>query len=140
MNISKSLRKLKKSISMLLVISMVWILLPHGYASAAIMDTETIANTLQGQHARSHIQSVLARAEVQTILIEQGVNAAEAKNRINGLTDAEAIRLATEIDKLPAGGDVLTVLVVASLIAFLVLLITDIAGYTDIFPFVNKVK
>ena len=140
MQISKSMRKITKSINILLVISMVWISLPYGYASAAIIGTETVANSLCGQQARSYIQSVLAREEVQTILIKQGVNAEEAKNRISGLTDAEAIRLAKEIDKLPAGGDGFATLVIASLAVFLVLLVTDIVGYTDVFPFVKKVK
>jgi len=122
------------------MISMVWISLPYGYASAEIIDTETVANAIWGQHARSYIQSVFAREEVQTILVEQGINAEEAKNRISSLTDAEAIRLANEIEKLPAGGDGFATLVIASLIVFLVLLVTDIVGYTDIFPFVKKIK
>jgi len=137
---TKLLKKIKMSISMVLVMSMVWISFPHAYVSAAIIGTEAVADFLRGQQARSHIQSVLARAEVQTILIEQGVNIEEATYRISSLTDAEAIRLADEIDKLPAGGDGLSALVIASLIVFLVLLVTDIAGYTDIFPFVKKVK
>jgi hypothetical protein len=41
------------------------------------------------------------------------------------------------MDKLPAGGDGLGILVGAALIVFLVLLFTDIAGYTDVFPFVK---
>ena len=137
MQISKLIRKMSKSICILLVISMVWISLPYGYASAAIIGSETVANSLRGQQARSYIQSALAREEVQTILIKQGVNAVEAKNRISSLTDEEAIRLAKEIDKLPAGGDGFATLVIASLIVFLVLLFTDIAGYTDIFPFIK---
>ena len=42
------------------------------------------------------------------------------------------------IDPLPAGGDALGVILGVALIVFLVLLITDIMGYTDIFPFVKK--
>lgn len=140
MQISKLMKKMSKSISILLIISMVWISLPYGYASAAIIGTETVANSLRGQQARSYIQSVLAREEVQSILIEQGVNAEEAKIRISSLTDEEAIRLAKGINKLPAGGDGFATLVIATLIVFLVLLVTDIVGYTDVFPFVKKVK
>jgi hypothetical protein len=135
MQISKLMKKMSKSISILLIISMVWISLPCGYASAAIIGTETVANSFCGQQARSYIQSVLAREEVQSILIEQGVNVEEARFRINSLTDEEAIRLSKEIDKLPAGGDGFATLVIASLIVFLVLLVTDIVGYTDIFLF-----
>lgn len=126
--------------SVLLIISMVWISLPHGFASAAVINTEAVANSLRGHQARHYIQSVLAREEVQTILMGQGITAEEAKNRIGSLTDREAIRLADEIEKLPAGGDGFATLIIASLIVFLVLLVTDIVGYTDVFPFVKKVE
>lgn len=134
------MRKISKSISILLVISLVWISLPYGYSSAAIINTEIVANSQHGHQARSYIQSVLARKEVQTILREKGVNAEEAKIRIDSLTDAEAIRLAEDIEKLPAGGDGFFTLVIASVIVFLILLLTDILGYTDIFPFVKKIE
>jgi hypothetical protein len=39
---------------------------------------------------------------------------------------------------MPAGGDGIGAVVVAILIVFLVLLITDLAGLTDVFPFVKK--
>jgi hypothetical protein len=44
------------------------------------------------------------------------------------------------MDELPSGGNGVGALVGAALIVFLVLLITDILGYTDIFPFVKKTK
>jgi len=43
------------------------------------------------------------------------------------------------LQALPAGGDgFFATLLIVALIVFLVLLITDIAGYTDIFPFVKS--
>ncbi|UCD91514.1 MAG: PA2779 family protein [Desulfobacterales bacterium] len=61
----------------------------------------------------------------------------EANQRIDSLTDAEAIRLAKTIEHLPAGGSTASVVVISALIVFLVLLATDIMGYTDVFPFVK---
>jgi len=77
------------------------------------------------------------RAQSRQLVRKQGIDAAEAKERVDSLTDAEAIRLASEIEKLPAGGDPFGVILIVGCIVFLVLLFTDIAGYTDIFPFVN---
>ena len=136
----KPMKKMKKSISILLIVSMGWIILPYGYGFAAMISTEALISPLGGQQARDRIQIVLARAEVQTLLLERGINVQEAKQRISSLTDVEAVRLANEIDKLPAGGDGFTAIVIASLIVFFVLLVTDIAGYTDVFPFVRKAK
>jgi hypothetical protein len=55
---------------------------------------------------------------------------------VAALTDEEARQLAGQVDSLPAGGDVLGVL----LTVFLVLLITDILGFTKIFPFTRPVR
>jgi hypothetical protein len=133
----KPMQKMRKTICMLLIISMAWISLPYGYGLAAMINPEDLMNISRGQQARDRIQSLLVRDEIQTILIEQGINIQEAEKRINTLTDAEAIQFANEIDTLPAGGDPITTIVIASLIVFFVLLVTDITGYTDVFPFVD---
>jgi hypothetical protein len=57
---------------------------------------------------------------------------------VDSLSDAEVIALADQIEKHPAGGNAVGVIVGAALFIFIVLLITDILGLTDIFPFVKK--
>ena len=79
----------------------------------------------------------LDRAEVQAQLQAYGVSAAEVKARVAALTDDEAAQLAAQIDALPAGG---VNIISALLIVFLVLLLTDILGFTKIFPFTRSVK
>jgi hypothetical protein len=65
------------------------------------------------------------------------VSREQARARVAALSDAEAAELAARIDELPAGGiDVLGV----ALIVFLVLLLTDILGYTKIFPFTRPAR
>jgi len=140
MKAMKPMEKMKRAISILLIASVGWISLPYGYGFADMISTEDLMSPMYGQQARDRIKSVLARAELQTILIDRGINIQEAKKRISSLTDVEAVRLANQIDTLPAGGDGFTAIVIASLIVFFVLLVTDIAGYTDVFPFVRKVK
>ena len=54
-----------------------------------------------------------------------------------GIDETEAIHIADKLDQLPAGSGAIEAILVISLIVFLVLLITDIAGYTDVFPFVK---
>jgi hypothetical protein len=50
------------------------------------------------------------------------------------MTDEEVRALNQKMDEMPAGSGV----VGAVVLIFLVLLITDIAGLTDVFPFVKK--
>ena len=79
----------------------------------------------------------LDRAEVQAQLQAYGVSALEVKARVAALTDEEAAELAARMDALPAGG---VNIISAILIVFLVLLLTDILGFTKIFPFTRPVR
>lgn len=134
----KEMRRAIKPISIFLIISLVCISMPYRYASAAIIETEIAKDSIEGKQARNYILGVLAREEVQAVLTAQGIDSQEAKRRLDSLTDAEVIRFAKEIKQLPAGGGAFGTIVGAALIVFLVLLITDIMGFTDVFPFVKK--
>ena len=134
----KEMRRAIKPISIFLIISLVCISMPYGYASAAIIETEIAKDSIEGKQARNYILSVLAREEVQAVLTAQGIDSHEAKRRLDSLTDAEVIRFAKAIKQLPAGRSAFGTIVAAALIVFLVLLITDIMGFTDVFPFVKK--
>jgi hypothetical protein len=86
---------------------------------------------------RQRIAAILERDEVRAQLAARGVSLGEAQARVAALSDAEAAELAARIDALPAGG--IGVLGVA-LVVFLVLLLTDILGYTKIFPFTRPAR
>jgi hypothetical protein len=86
---------------------------------------------------RAQIYSLLDREEVRNQLQAHGVSPADVKARVAAMTDEEAAALARQIEALPAGGaDVLGVL----LTVFIVLLITDILGFTKIFPFTRSIR
>jgi len=114
------------------------VIVPYKSSSAAMIGTETALDMTRGLEARNYLKGIVAREDVQTALIAQGINPLEARARIDSLSDAEAIDLADQIEQQPAGGNAVGIIVGALLIVFLVLLITDILGYTDIFPFVKK--
>jgi len=110
------------------VIAMLVVICFTGTSQAAMIATPT---------DRSQLLGVLERVEVQNQLQAHGVSIEQAKARIAALTDAEAAELAGRLDELPAGGiDVLAVV----LVVFLVLLLTDILGFTKVFPFTKPMK
>jgi len=78
--------------------------------------------------------NALEREEVRTALTSQGVDLEMAKARVSSMTDEEVRALNQRMDEMPAGGSIVGALV----LVFLVLLFTDIMGWTDVFPFVNK--
>jgi hypothetical protein len=107
---------------------------PSQEATAAqLITTEQAAATSAG-HAR--LAQALQRADVAAALQARGVNLESARARVAALTDAEAAQVAAEIDKAPAGGEVLGTIV----FIFVLLLITDILGFTKVFPFTRSIR
>jgi hypothetical protein len=111
---------------------------PHHAAMAALVGTDAVLDPARVASARDAVRNLMAREDIQAALARRGLDPAEAAARAEGLSDAEAVRLADSVDQLPAGGSAVGIVIGAVLIVFLVLLITDILGYTDIFPFVKK--
>ncbi len=106
-------------------------------AYAVLMTTaEVIAPPGGAKAERGRIQDWLTREDVARRLQDYGVKAADAQARIAALTDDEARALAEKIDTLPAGGDVIGVLFTV----FIILLVTDILGFTKVFPFTRSIK
>lgn len=111
-------------------------------ADSGLIRTEQVAAaqapaataTLQGDRAR--LLATLDRAELAERLRERGVSADDLRARIGGLTDAEAAELMARIDQAPAGADILGLLFTI----FIVLLVTDILGFTKVFPFTRSVR
>ena len=128
-----------KPVSVIVIISMLFVVVPYQSCLAALIGTETVIETARGHdEARQQVKQILDREEIQKALRAQGVSAQEAKARVDALSDAEAVRLVEKLDQLPTGGDGLGVVIGAALVVFIVLLITDVLGYTDIFTFVKK--
>ena len=127
-----------KFVALFMATWMVLTVAPCQVVLAALVPTEAAVQPRSAQEARGLINSLLSREEVQTQLRLHGISPLEAKARVDSLSDAEAIEAANRIDQFPPGGSTVGVLVGAILIIFLVLLITDLLGLTDVFPFVKK--
>jgi hypothetical protein len=129
----EKLRRIAKPISQLLVFGLLSLSLHLPAAQAGMIGTETIANVAQTQQNRAHLQEALNRDDVKAALVARGVDPSQVQARVDSLTDEEVQTLSGKINQLPAGGDVLGLAV----FVFIVLLITDILGFTNIFPFVK---
>jgi len=89
----------------------------------------------QGVHSeKQRLQEMLSSDRVQSQLIEMGVSPDDAKHRLANMTDEEVATFASKMDDMQAGSGVIGALV----LVFVILLVTDLLGYTDVFPFVKK--
>ncbi len=109
-----------------------------GVAYAGMVATEDAIEQPAAQADRAYLLGLIEREDIRQDLIGYGVDPDEAAARINALSDQELAAIMHKVDEMPAGESALGVLVGAALIVFIVLLITDIAGFTDVFGFVNK--
>jgi hypothetical protein len=105
-------------------------------AQAGMLPTTTV---VASSTAKERLIGALERSDVRAQLASLGVNPLDAKARVAALTDEEAAQLAARMDNLPAGADG-GALLGAIVLIFLVLLLTDILGFTHVFPFTKPIK
>ncbi|MDO8596121.1 MAG: PA2779 family protein [Sulfuricaulis sp.] len=130
------LRRLTKPVSHLVAFGILALSLHLPTAHAGMIGTEAVVNAAQVQQDRERLRSTLNRDDVKSQLIARGVDPSQVQARVDSLTDQEVQSLSGKIDQLPAGGDGLELLI----FIFIVLLITDILGFTNVFPFVKHPK
>jgi hypothetical protein len=124
----------RTSWTLLLALLSIW--LPVAPVHAAMIGSEQIISSAQSAQNRDRIRGFLQREDVRGMLQKQGVDANVALTRVDAMTDNEVQTVADQLDKLPAGGDILGILFTV----FIILLITDILGLTKVFPFTRPVR
>jgi hypothetical protein len=91
--------------------------------TAYLLDDESRVASL------SRIEVLLARDDVATQLEAFGVERSMVLERLNGLSHAELLELEGQLDSQVAGGDIIGLIGAV----FVVLLILELVGVTDIF-------
>ena len=105
-------------------------------AHAAMVGTTTVLQQAQQRFDRAALVGMFERETIAAQLVELGVDPVAAKARVVALTDEEIRQLNQRLADMPAGGDVLGVV----LVVFVIFIITDMLGATDIFPFVHSIN
>ena len=117
-------------------LSILLALMPLLPAQAAMIGNKQIISQGQSHQTRDGLQQLFEQETAQQQLQVWGVNPDQIRSRIDSLTDAELARINQQVNDLQAGGGVLGIL----LVIFVVFVITDVIGATDIFPFIHPVK
>ncbi len=132
------MRIFKKLVATAMAVLMVMSVVPIGLTQAKMVTTDQVLEHADPGSDRERIESFILREDVQKQLVLQGINPEEAASRVASLSNGEIQQIAGRLDELPAGEGGVGAVVGAILIIFLVLLITDLMGLTDVFPFVKK--
>ena len=128
------LNKLRKSrfIASILISSILFISV-QPTVSASLVSTSEIVAEQQSNIERDTLILAFERDDVQAILVSKGVDIEMAKLRVASMTDQEIKVLNGKMDALPAGSSAV------GTIGFIlvVLLITDLVGWTNVYSFIN---
>ena len=125
----------KRLIASLLIASTTLMGLPLT-ANAGIVSTDTTLSATAAEANRDRVSAFMVRSDVRQAMEARGVDSADALARVESMSDAEVAQVAGRIDQAPAGGDILGVVFTV----FVILLVTDILGFTKVFPFTRSVR
>lgn len=132
------LRRYSRIIALPLVALMMAVTMPLGVAQAALVGTDQVVAPSQAEADRTRVAAFIAREDVRGEMRKMGVDPDEAKRRVAVMSDVEIQRVAARIDETPAGQSAAGAIVGAVVLIFIILLVTDMLGLTDIFPFVKR--
>lgn len=118
-----------------LILSLSFISLSCSPALAAMIPNHQIIETGQSSLDKNTLLATMARADVQAQLVSLGVSPEDVIQRVDQMTQQELAQLNQKMAELPAGSGVLGFI----LVVFIVLVITDIIGATNVFSFVHEV-
>lgn len=105
-------------------------------ASADFIATADYLAAEDRQVRVDRVQAALLQDRISAQLTDLGVEPGQASQRIAALSDAELVELDKRFQELPAGAGALE----AVLIVFLLLLILDLTGVTNVFPTIGPGK
>lgn len=113
------------------------VMTPFTTSQAAMIGTDQVLGQQAQPADRDQIRQFMERDSVRQQLLDWGVSVDDVQTRINSLSEAEVARINQAIDNPQAGGSsILGIL----LVIFIVFVITDVIGATDIFPFIHPVN
>ncbi|MCG8383713.1 MAG: PA2779 family protein [Gammaproteobacteria bacterium] len=106
-------------------------------ANTDIVGTQVLLSNSQPESFKHTLIETLNTKAIEAELVSMGVSPKDAIQRVQSLTNEEALALQTHLKDLPAGGaDAVGI----ALFIFTLFVITDIVGATDIFPFIRPVN
>jgi len=126
----KLIQKAKRVLAGLMAVLMLSVTVNQ--AQAAMISNQAIVQQLDRQQA----VALFDRADVQEQLTQLGVDSELAKSRVAAMSDAEIAQLNQHLADQPAGQDILGL----AFMVFVVFVITDMLGATDVFPFVKNIN
>jgi ElaB/YqjD/DUF883 family membrane-anchored ribosome-binding protein len=129
--------KLSQVINVVVLLVFCFTIIQVPALQAAMLGTDSVLPS-KAEATRSQLQELLQREDVEQSLKEHEIDVQEARDRVMALSHAELEQIQGKLDTLPAGEGAVGAIVGGAVFVFVVLLITDILGFTNVFTFVRS--
>lgn len=108
------------------------LILSLGQATAGVYTSQQAIASQQYQYNKQQVLDLVDSAAVQQKLTNLGVSPEQAKLRVDSMTNNELLAFNQQMNEMPAGGIVGTIITVLVVVAVL-----DLMGLTDVYPFIR---
>lgn len=120
----------------LLSILTLFISLQTRVAQAAVVSTQSLLQEQQTRFDRAQLRALLEREQAIEALQSLGVDPEMVQDRVANMTTEELAQFNQQVEQMQAGGSALGVVV----LVFLILILLDLLGATDIFPAIRPIN
>ncbi|OZG73205.1 hypothetical protein BTA51_12035 [Hahella sp. CCB-MM4] len=130
------IHRLKRPVSVVLAIFTLLLGLQSSVSRAAMISTESQLQSEQLQYDREQLLQLTQTDEAKDILLSMGVSPDDVEKRINHMTQEELAQFNQQMNDMPAGAGVVGVI----LLIFVILIVLDLLGTTNIFPVIKPIR
>jgi Skp family chaperone for outer membrane proteins len=132
---------MRLQVAVLLIAAFFSLSLQSAERELRMLSTMDVVEEISSVEAREQVVNFIKNEKVQKELGKLGVDQEEALARVASLSNTEVKKLSTQINKAQAGGDFgVGGIIGAMVFIFIILLITDILGFTKVFPFTRSIR
>lgn len=126
----------KKSVAIVLSAQLVLATQAVTMAQADMLGTDVAIGKYSALADRAVLLDTLQKQEIQDQIVALGVDPAEAGARLAALSDAEIASIMTQMEQDNAGADIVGTL----FSVFVILLVTDLLCFTNLFSFTRCIR
>lgn len=105
-------------------------------AQAAVVSTGSLIQQQNLQYDRARLAALMQQEQATKALLALGVDPARVQERIQSMTAEELRAFNEQVARMEAGGSVLGV----AILVFVILVVLDLLGVTDVFPTIHPVR
>jgi len=126
----------RKIISLLVTTSLLLLSIQIPVAQAAMVSTQSQIQMAQANYDREQLLQLTQTEDARQLLQDLGVAPDQVEQRINNMTQDELTQFNQQVNDMPAGAGIIGVI----LVVFLVLIVLDLLGTTNIFPVIKPIN